>query len=175
MAGDAGAGGWPLAPGTGELIVPVTRSTADERYDGAGNKQWKPRYTKLEVAPYGEYGLTGSLTLVGEFAWTSDETDFFGTKFRERGLTRVKAGGRLAIGTWKDIQFSLQPLATIHMARDGNDPAATGNGDLDLEMALVVAQGDKLLVSMRFRCRNLATAIATANDPTSCARILPWD
>jgi hypothetical protein len=144
LADETCAGGWPLAPGSGELIVPVTRTTADERYDAEGNKQWKPRYTKFEIAPYAEYGLTESITLVGEVAWASDETDYFGIKFEERGLTRLKAGGRLALGTWNEAHFSLQSLATVHLARATNDPAATKSGDVDAELALVVAQNDTL-------------------------------
>lgn len=145
IADETCAGGWPLAPGAGELIVPMTHTTADERYDTDGKKQWKPRYTKLEIAPYAEYGLTRRLTLVGEVAWVSDETDFFGIKFEERGLTRIKAGGRLAIGTWNEAHFSLQSLATVHLAHAANDPAATKSGDADAELALVVAQNDTLL------------------------------
>ncbi len=75
----------------------MTHMTAGERYDGSGNKQWKPRYTKIEIAPYAEYGLTPRLTLTGEAAWVTDKTDFFGMNFREQGLTRLKDGGALCI------------------------------------------------------------------------------
>lgn len=145
IADETCAGGWPLAPGAGELIVPVTRTIADERYDADGKKQWKPRYTKYEIAPYAEYGLTEWLTLVGEVAWASEKTDFFGIDFEDRGLTRLKAGGRMALGTWNDAHFSVQPLATLHLAGDTNDPAATRSGDIDAELALIVAQNDTLL------------------------------
>ncbi|MDO8839559.1 MAG: hypothetical protein Q7V31_11585 [Parvibaculum sp.] len=145
FAGETSAGGRPLAPGDGELIVSAIRTTADERYDANGTKQWKPRYTKYEIAPYAEYGLTEWLTLVGEIAWASEKTDFFGIEFEDRGFTRLKAGGRVALGTWNDAHFSVQPLATLHLAGDTNDPAATGSGDIDTELALIVAQNDTLL------------------------------
>ena len=156
IAGEARAGGWPLAPGAGELIVPVTHMTAGERYDSSGTKQWKPRYTKIEIAPYAEYGLTRRLTLTGEAAWVTDKTDFFGMNFRERGLTRIKAGARFAFGTWAGTHFSVQPIATLHLAGAANDPAATAKGDIDAEMAFVVARNEKLLGIDAFSVQEVA-------------------
>ena len=156
VAGEAEAGGWPLAPGTGELIVPMTHMTAGERYDGSGNKQWKPRYTKIEIAPYAEYGLTPRLTLTGEAAWVTDKTDFFGMNFREQGLTRLKAGARFAFGTWAGTHFSVQPLATLHLAGAANDPAATAKGDIDAELVLVVARNEKLFGIDAFSVQEVA-------------------
>jgi len=165
IADETCAGGWPLAPGTGELIVPVTRMTADEHYDAAGNKQSKSRYTKIEIAPYGEYGLTSWMTLVGEAAWASDETDYFGMKFQERGMTRLKAGARFALGTWRDTHFSLQPLATLHLTRDTGDPAATKSGDIDAELALVLARNDTLLGMEAFSVQEIGYRRRDRNRP----------
>ncbi|MBX3488314.1 hypothetical protein [Parvibaculum sp.] len=164
-AGNAQGGGWPLAPGTGELIVPVTHMRAGERYDGSGKKQWKPRYTKIEVAPYAEYGLTSRLTLTGEAAWAADKTDFFGMNFRENGMTRIKAGARYALGTWAGTHFSVQPLATLHLAGAANDPAATAKGDIDAEMVLVVARNEKLFGIDAFSVQEIAWRYRDSGRP----------
>lgn len=141
---EAWAGGWPLAPGTTETITSLTWLTADERYDAGGNKVWTSRYTKLEISPYVEYGLTGNLTLIGELAWSREKTEYFGTEFRNDDLSRLKAGGRLALGVWEDTLFSLQPLFTLNLAGTGDDPAATESGDIDSELALVLARSETL-------------------------------
>ncbi|MCF8470837.1 MAG: hypothetical protein K9G30_08630 [Parvibaculum sp.] len=145
IATDARAGGWPLAPGSAEIITSATRLRTDQRFDGEGKKRWTSRYTKLEISPYMEYGLAENLTLVGEAAWTRETTDYFGTTFKNEDVSRLKAGARLALGTWQETLFSLQPLATLHLMEAGDDPAATKSGDMDAELALVLARSGRLL------------------------------
>ncbi|WP_041536020.1 hypothetical protein [Parvibaculum lavamentivorans] len=142
MGGEVCAGGWPLAPGSGEIITSITWLSADERYNADGNKRSTSRYTKLEIAPYAEYGLLENLTLIGEAAYTSEETDYFGYEFSNAGLSRLKAGARIALGTWKETLYSLQPLITLHLMENGNDPAATRSGDVDTEFGIVMARSD---------------------------------
>lgn len=141
---EAWAGGWPLAPGTGEIITSVTFLSADERYEADGSRRATSRYTKLEIAPYLEYGLTAKLTAIGEAAWASETTDYFGTEYSNSGVARLKAGLRYALGSWNETLFSLQPVATLHLMSAGDDPAATGRGDLDAELAVVMARSETL-------------------------------
>ncbi|MBI1262848.1 MAG: hypothetical protein GC184_14100 [Rhizobiales bacterium] len=154
--GDAIAGGWPLAPGATQIIIPVTSTTAKSRYDAGGNKIRASPYRKWEIAPYVEYGLTKSLTLVGEAAWTSDKTNYFGTSFRNEGFTRAKLGARYFIGKWQETLFSLQPVLTIHGQAAGDNPNVPQMGDLESDIALILGQADTLLGMDIFSVQELA-------------------
>lgn len=152
----ARAGGWPLEPGTGEVIVSFTRLSADKRFDSDGTKRWTSHYTKLEVSPYAEYGLTNWLTLIGEAAWSRQETEFFGTEYASEDVTRLKAGGRISLGDWQKTRFSLQPIATAHLASTSDDPSATKSGDIDLELGLVLARSDTVWNMEMFSVQEIA-------------------
>lgn len=156
LGGVAIAGGWPLEPGTAKIIIPVTSTSAQSRYDAGGNKISASPYRKLEIAPYIEYGLSKSLTLIGEAAWTRDKTNYFGTSFRNEGFTRMKFGGRYYIGTWQDTLFSIQPLLTVHGEAAGDNPNAPQMGDLESDIALTLAQSDTLLGMDIFSVQELA-------------------
>lgn len=161
--GTAQAGGWPLAPGKGEIIVNISRMTAGARYDKEGNKVWKSRYTKHEISPYGEYGLTKNLTLIGEAAWSRETTDFFGLTFEDSGVARLKAGARYAFGSWNETLFSVQSLAVLFLDDQGNDPAATKRNDIDL--ALVLARNDELFGLPVFSVQELGWVARNSGRP----------
>jgi hypothetical protein len=156
FAGEARSGGWPQPAGSGEIILTVSRLTADERYDGNGNKRWTSSYTKHEISPYAEYGLTTNLTLIAEAAWKREETDYFGFTFEDDGFSRLKAGARYAIGTWQKTLFSVQPLATLHLGDAGDDPAATKSGDIDAELGIVLARNETLFGMNLFSVQEVA-------------------
>ena len=156
FAGEARSGGWPLAAGTGEIILTASRLSAGERYESDGSKRWTSSYTKYEISPYAEYGLTAKLTLIGETAWKRETTDFFGMKFEDSGFSRVKAGARYAIGTWQETLLSVQPLVTLHLDGAGDDPAATKRGDIDAELGIVLARNETLLGMNLFSVQEVA-------------------
>jgi hypothetical protein len=165
FAEEASSGGWPLAAGTGEIIITGSRLTAGERYDSDGNKRWTSRYTKYEVTPYVEYGLSDDLTLIGEAAWRRETTDFFGTTFEDKGFSRLKAGARYAIGTWQETLFSIQPLVTLHLDDAGDDPAATKSGDIDAELGLVLARNETVFGMKIFSVQEFAWRYRDAGRP----------
>ncbi|MBX3507992.1 MAG: hypothetical protein KF714_04345 [Parvibaculum sp.] len=153
---EARSGGWPLPAGTGEIIVTASRLTADERYESDGSKRWTSSYTKHEISPYAEYGLSNKLTLIGEAAWQREKTDYFGFTFEDDGFSRVKAGARYAIGTWQKTLFSVQPLVTLHLDDAGDDPAATKSGDIDAELGMVLARNETLFGMNLFSVQEVA-------------------
>ena len=179
-AGDAQAGGWPLEPGTGEVIVSFTRLSADERFESDGTKRWTSHYTKLEVSPYAEYGLTNWLTLIGEAAWSRQETNFFGTEYADEDFTRLKAGGRISLGDWEETRFSFQPLATLHLASTSDDPSATRSDDMDLELGLVLARSDTVWNMEMFSVQEIAWNYRDRGRPAEARADVtlgakPWD
>lgn len=136
----ARAGAWPLAAGEGLVIVSTTASRAGDRFDTSGKRVDVGSFRKYEVAPYAEYGLTGSLTLVGTFAYLSDETRSLGRKFHEKGFSRAEAGLRVSLGVWRGTQFSVQPLVAVHGLSEGDDPFASRRGDVDQELDVIMGR-----------------------------------
>lgn len=134
------AGAWPLAQGEGLVIVPATASRAGDRFDSTGKRVDVGSFRKYEVAPYAEYGLTGSLTLVGTFAYLSDETRSVGRKFSEKGFSRVEAGVRISLGMWRGTRFSVQPIVALHGMSEGDDPFASQRGDVDQELDVIMGR-----------------------------------
>jgi hypothetical protein len=136
----AAAGAWPQAPGHTQLIMPFTVTWATDEYDSEGDAQRRNRFTKQEVQPYLEYGLSRDLTLVGSLALTHERSSWLGTTTSDRALSRVEAGARLALGEWQDTYFSVQPLVIWHGAMTQSDPFASQRGDIDGELALTMGQ-----------------------------------
>ncbi|MEQ9153274.1 MAG: hypothetical protein RLO06_17490 [Parvibaculum sp.] len=143
-AGETRAGGWPLPPGETEIILSISRLSADERYDSSGNRVWKSNYRKLEIAPYIEHGITSGLTLVGELAYMRESTNFFGREIENDAFSRLKLGGRQVLGEWNGTLFSFQPVVTFHFEGEADDPAATESGDIDAEFGLVLARNEEV-------------------------------
>ncbi len=136
----AHAGAWPMPENRLLVIAPFTATKADEAYNARGKAQPHNAYRKKELAPYLEYGLTKSLTLVSSLAFTSDETNYFGTKFIQRSISRIETGGRLDLGEWRDARYALQALAIFHGSTTGDDPFSSRRGDVDGELGLCTGQ-----------------------------------
>lgn len=139
-AAPACAGAWPLPEGDGLLIVPFAASRATDGFDAAGNHTRRSAYSKYEIAPYMEYGLTRSLTLVGTFAYLRDDMEYYGIHFRQRSFSRAEAGVRVSLGSWRGTRFSVQPMIAVHGTSAGDDPYASRKGDVDEELDLVMGR-----------------------------------
>jgi protein XagA len=155
-AAEARAGGWPLPPGQTEIILNISRLSADERYDSSGNRVWTSNYRKLEISPYIEHGVSGRLTLVGEFAYMSESTNFFGREIENDAFSRLKLGARQVLGEWNDTLFSFQPVVTFHFEGEAGDPAATESGDIDVDAGLVLARNDEVAGFAVFSVQEIA-------------------
>lgn len=144
----ARAGGWPLAPGTGELITSVSRMHANERtedkVDTSTGRVSPFRYRKTEITSYLELGLFKKFTVIGELAHTKERSELTVGTFENDGISRLKGGFRYSIGTWEETLFSLQPLVTLHLEDISENPAVIHNGDVDAELALVLARSEKV-------------------------------
>lgn len=163
------AGGWPLAPGTGELITTVTRMRANERtedkVDLTTGKVSPYRYRKTEISSYLELGLFDSLTAIGELAHTKERSELIVGTFENNGISRLKAGFRYSIGTWEDILFSVQPLVTLHLEDINENPVAIHNGDMDAELAFVLARSDEIFGLDTFSVQEVGWSFRDSGRP----------
>lgn len=117
----------------------------EDKIDPATGVPSPYRYRKVELSVYAEYGLTKDLTAIGELAYMDEKTDLSIGSFKNDGLSRIKSGVRYAIGTWEETLFSVQPLLTLHLESVSDNPATIQSGDIDVELALVLARNEKLL------------------------------
>ena len=166
---DARAGGWPHAPGSGELITTVSRMRANERtedkIDTSTGRVSPYRYRKTEICSYLELGLFENLTALGELAHTKERSELVVGTFENDGISRIKAGFRYAIGTWEETLFSVQPLVTLHLEDISDNPAMIHNGDVDAELALVLARSGKSLGLDVFTVQEIGWSYRNSDRP----------
>lgn len=141
----AHAGAWPLPVGEIQIIAPVTFTKANKSYDARRKLKKHSPYEKIEVSPYVEYGLTKSLTLIGELSWFRDHTSYYIWDFNRSSFGRLEAGGRLSLGMWKETRFSLLAQGVVHFATAGDDPYVSRRGDVDAEIGMVLGRSFTLL------------------------------
>ena len=155
-----------MPPGTSQIIIRATQSRADTQFDHNGKRHDILPYRKREIAAYGEYGLCENLTLLGELAWKEDRKDWHaGARFTQRGFSRAKLGFRYALGEWQGTEFSLQPIATIHLKKSGDDPSMPGPGDTDIEAGGTLATSDTLLGMEIFSVQEIGYSFSGGGRP----------
>tara|TARA_R110000868_G_scaffold129632_6_gene338690 strand:+ start:6290 stop:7132 length:843 start_codon:yes stop_codon:yes gene_type:complete len=161
------AGAWPQPKDHLLIIVPFTLTGASEEYDAEGKTQRRNRFSKRELSPYAEYGFSKNITFVSTFALTHERTSWLGTKLSQRGLSRVEAGARFAIGKWEDTYYSFQPLLIWHGAMGSSaDPVASQRGDIDGEFGLTMGRHFKWLGLDGFSDNLVAIRVRPANRPS---------
>lgn len=160
------AGGWPVEYGSSQIIIRATQTRADTQFDHAGKRQDVLPYRKREISAYGEYGLLEDLTLVGELAWKEDRKNWHaGAAFTDKGFSRVKLGFRYALGEWLGTEFSLQPIATIHLKKSGDDPSMPGPGNTDMEAGGTLARNGTLLGMNIFTVQEIGYSFSSGGRP----------
>lgn len=162
----ASAGAWPQPKDHLLVIVPFTVTTASAEYDAQGKTQRRNRFSKRELSPYAEYGFSKSITLVTTFALTQERTSWLGTKLSQRGLSRVEAGARIALGQWDDTYYGFQSLLIWHGAMGTTDPVASQHGDIDGEFGLTMGRHFKWLGFDGFSDNLVAIRVRPANRPS---------
>ena len=163
----AHAGAWPQPVDHIQIILPVSTTHATKTYDAQGKLIRRNRYTKDELSPYLEYGLTQHITLVGQLSLLREQTSWLGETIADRSLSEIKFGARLALGKWQDTYFSLQPQIIWHGAKNQSDPFASRRGDIDGEFAITLGRHFKLLGLDGFSDNLIGIDIRPASRPSA--------
>ncbi len=134
------AGAWTQPKGKGLVIANVAHSSADQRFDEAGNKVSVRDFEKTEVRVYAEYGLTDWATLIAQPEWRAKET---GSEQGEEvdGLGRVDAGVRVRLWQNDTSVFSVQASGRMPGASDRLAPANGGDTDWEADARLLYGRG----------------------------------
>lgn len=139
----AEAGAWTRPEGSGLILVPISYTRADEGFDENGNREERLEFEMIEIAPKLEYGLLDDLTLGVQPKYRSVDAE------TAEGGTATNSGPAeadvyLRQNLWQDGDASLstQGLVKIPVQPDGNDPAALGRNQVDVELGLLY--GDRI-------------------------------
>jgi len=107
------------APEHGQVIAELTFSEANVAYDAFGRAGAVPAWRKFELSTYAEYGLTESVTLVGDPSWFTFHAKPPGVSRTRIGV--AEAGARVKVVEWGDNILSAQ--ATARYAAGGRGVA----------------------------------------------------
>lgn len=133
----ADAGAWTRPQGETLLLLPLAYVTADEAFDGSGNRVDRDRFEMLEFSPMVEYGITDALTggLQPKFRRVKVETD--SGDETNSGLAEADAFLRYRLWQKDQAAFSVQGLVKAPIEPDEDDVAALGRDQVDVELSLL--------------------------------------
>lgn len=138
----ARAGAWTQKEGEGQAILTLSRYQADSFWDADRNKQDQQRYTKWELTPYLEYGLTDWLTLGAQPSFQHVESkDNDGGTSRNSGLADTEIFLRERLWQQDGSVFSIQQWVKVPGGYDKRDMPGLGYGQVDAELRLLYGWG----------------------------------
>jgi len=135
------AGAWGQKKGDGFISLQSYYYSTDHYYDHDGDSHARGgRFTKVELNPYMEYGLTDQDTLILNlfYDWLSD--DVTGEDKTTSGLADIEVGWQRCIYTGPTWVSSLQALAIIPTGYDIQDDPRLGYDRFGGELALLVGR-----------------------------------
>src|SRR5882724_6675722 len=129
----ASAGAWLQETGQGQVIVTGTPSQADKAFDGSGNLQSTPRYSKSELQALLEYGATNWLTVM--LSPSLQHVDIAAPLDAKRtGLGYTDIGGRMLLLQGSSWVLSAQTTLRVPGTFDKSNPAAIGYTDPEIDI-----------------------------------------
>lgn len=141
------AGAWTQHKGSGQLILNTLHYTTTERWRNDGLNVPQARYSKTELNPYVEYGVTDWLTLGGStfIDYLDDSTD------TNAGLGDTELFARTRLWQGKRSVFSLQPMVKLPspMSHPNKTPAL-GSRSADVGVSAISGTAFPLFGQMHF-------------------------
>lgn len=140
VAPSAHAGAWLQQPGHGIALLQSTYFTSDEFFDQDRSLQPQESFTKYELQPYVEYGLTQHWTIGGtaylnHVAQGSEEN---------YGLADPELFARTHVWSTDTTVISLQPLIKFTSLYQDNSSPRGGSKSYDAELSLLYGQNLEL-------------------------------
>ncbi|MCE2926355.1 MAG: hypothetical protein LW823_01735 [Rickettsiales bacterium] len=131
------AGAWTQPAGKGQVIVNTLYYSTDELFNNQGNKVKQARYSKYELNPYFEYGLTDAITAGANLSfqrasqssatnWGVGDSEFFlrTRLFQSDGLV-----------------FSLEPMLKLPSPESFNERPQLGGRSIDAGLGASLGYG----------------------------------
>lgn len=132
---------WCEVPGHGLVIFNVTMATASAALDEEGTARPIPLESKIEVAPWLQFGLAEGVTAVFQPTWGSTRQNLGGdTMGGDQGISSLFFGLRREIWSAEGEVFSIQPGLTVSPGPAARD-RRLGGGDPLAEIRLLYGTG----------------------------------
>ena len=157
----AHAGAWLQPPGKGLTIMQATYFTGDEFFNADSEREAQSRFSKFELQPYVEYGLTEKITIGGSVflhrvQQSGDTND---------GLADSTLFVRTAI--WQNATdiVSVEPRIKLPSAYENGGEPRGGSRSVDGELSLLYGRNQPIIhakdyldsrMGYRWRSRGLA-------------------
>ena len=131
------AGAWTQSAGKGQMIVNGLYYTTDKLYNNTGNKASQARYSKYELNPYFEYGLTDSITAGANLFFlradqaTQDNWGVGDSEFFLRARLFQSAG----------FMLSVEPMVKLPSPEGSNETPQLGSRKPDAGVGLSAGYG----------------------------------
>jgi hypothetical protein len=134
------AGAWTLDQGTGQAVVTMTPSRADEIFNAARTLQPTPRYNKFEFQGLFEYGVKDWFTVI--LSPGLQHIDIAAPVDSKRtGLGFSEFGARVRIMRGDNWVLSAQATTRVPGTFDTGNPAAIGNNGFEQDFRLLYGYG----------------------------------
>jgi protein XagA len=158
------AGAWTLPEGTGQAIATVTAAMSNNVFAGGGLVP-TPRYDKVEVQDWLEYGVTDRFTAI--FAPQLQHIDIAAPINAERtGLGYTEFGGRYQFLQSNDWVLSGQATLRVPGTYDTSNPAAIGYTDLQADFRALIGHSFTIADRPAFFNLEIAERVRTAGAPS---------
>jgi protein XagA len=136
----AHAGAWTLPEGYSQVIVTSSFMSGDAYFDAKGRLVPVREYTKFELTPFAEYGVTDWLTAFASPSLvTVSVEDRPNHRYSGLGYTELGARARVIGTDWSAV--SVQSSVRLPGALDARDPAQIGNTEPELDLRLLAGTG----------------------------------
>lgn len=138
MASCGWAGAYTLPEGEVKLFVSALKTSGDRYFDHRGRLKSRPRFTKFDLQFFGEYGVTGFMTL---FASTTTQSIQIKDDVRSRyfGLGRSEVGARIRVLDSSGWIASVQSSGVVAGTR-GRGLAVIGETDHQIDARGLIAR-----------------------------------
>jgi hypothetical protein len=140
---NAFAGAWTQDKGNGEIILTGIYYATDSYFNEQGKKTAQPTYSKYEINPYLEYGLTDTLTLGANLSFQRTHQDGSpgSSSATNAGIGDSEFFARAQL--WKSGGFiaSLEPMVKLPGLGGINDQPQIGGHHPDVGMSIAGGYG----------------------------------
>jgi hypothetical protein len=135
------AAGWTQPQGKTQTILSARYYSTDQFFDNTGNSKQQNTYTKYEINPYAEYGLTDAITLGANLflAYVSQDIPS-AIKADNVGISDSEIFSRIRLYHDESSVFSLQPLIKFPSLYTRAGQPRSGGEQFDIELT---AQGGR--------------------------------
>lgn len=140
LASAALAGAWTKPEGKGEVIVTSLYFSSGGFWDNGAHHSAQPRFEKIELNPYLEYGYSDEITLGGNlFLHALSQDSRAGSTAAEHnfGLGNSEFFARYQLYQSPQSVVSLQPLISLPSAYEQSAAPRSGSDSFDGELSLL--------------------------------------